>query len=990
MGDHNCTHRLEDSLHNSAQHMQAGFIKHMKIFGLSDDFLNVHGKDTVMYSRVTNASKTRIDYILSNSGACSYFQYIDMNLGLDHKAVLARYDIAIETLKEVIPKERFFPGWVISKDLEKDEIFLEGMTYIFQHINYESKNSTENLGPSFFWLKCKIAITNLAKEREKEIFMAKNEKLDVLMGFYSSILKDIQNGFDCFQELDEVKSQMNLIYNERSKKKVKDMRCIEIDDPTYDLYKLQKQKKFENQSKIREIKVGETHYRGTPNVVKAIENQMLKEVSPHNDLKFNAPPTAAEEFFLSKLQIVSLNEDEKLELLSPTKPEEIAMILENEVDLDSSPGEDGITYRFIKLFWTSQDYRELYLSYLNFTRENGSTGLLENCGIMTIKNKKAQSVEYEKKRKLTKLNKDTNLGNGKVWTNRFKKVIIPKVLPKTQFNCQADINIIDEIREIRSVNHLLLGDEINGQLDGTILSIDFKDAFRSISLRWFNLVMQYLGVPEQFIDWFWSMYCDLYTVIVINRYKSDRIHIQRGFMEGHPPSMAAFVVSLIPLMGALEENMVGIMTANAKEHKIKLFADDLKLFIKDTEEIEAVYKVICKFEEISGLEMHRDPRRLKCQALPFGKHKDYDAWPEWVTVKSSIKVVGAVFSNNESIDKLNSALVEKCFYNALNKSYGITGTIYQKAFFVNTYLFSKLWYSAQCFKIDEKMLKKIISKSLDFIYAGENEKPVRPLNFRKKTLGGIGLINPIIKARALLIKNVYKDYLEYNDADFVTNLYGYTEDCERVYNCGLATAPVREIYDFLLQEEIYRNGSLIPSRNEKKSFNVKWSLAWKNLNQMRGLTSKEKCFAWKLQQDLLPVGVRKHRKNADRRCLNLLANNQVCVDTQTLEHAFATCSSVLDIFESLSKVLENLLNRSVGLKELITFSFNTRSKKRLVCALWFSVKVLYRIFHEKSHNKRQILYDVIKELDWNLSLNRNIGSKNEVIFLRQVIDSHLV
>ena len=122
----------------------------------------------------------------------------------------------------------------------------------------------------------------------------------------------------------------------------------------------------------------------------------------------------------------------------------------------------------------------------------------------------------KKKRKLTKLNKDTNLGNGKVWTNRFKKVIIPKVLPKTQFNCQADINIIDEIREIRSVNHLLLGDEINGQLDGTILSIDFKDEFRSISLRWFNLVMQYLGVPEQFIDWFWSMYCDLYTVIVIN------------------------------------------------------------------------------------------------------------------------------------------------------------------------------------------------------------------------------------------------------------------------------------------------------------------------------------------------------------------------------------------------------------------------------------------------------------------------------------------
>ena len=71
---------------------------------------------------------------------------------------------------------------------------------------------------------------------------------------------------------------------------------------------------------------------------------------------------------------------------------------------------------------------------------------------MTLMNKKVQSHEYNKKRKLTKLNKDTNLGHGKVWTNRCKKIILPKVLPKTQFNCQNDISIIDEICEIRDVN----------------------------------------------------------------------------------------------------------------------------------------------------------------------------------------------------------------------------------------------------------------------------------------------------------------------------------------------------------------------------------------------------------------------------------------------------------------------------------------------------------------------------------------------------------
>ena len=232
-----------------------------------------------------------------------------------------------------------------------------------------------------------------------------------------------------------------------------------------------------------------------------------------------------------------------------------------------------------------------------------------------------------KKRKLTKLNKDTNLGNGKVWTNRLKKIVIPKILPKTQFNCQLDVNIIDEIREIRSVNKFLLGEDNFGQIDGTILSIDFKDAFRSVSLRLFNLVMKHLKIPQDFIDWFWAMYSDLYIIIVINKYKSDKVFIKRGFMEGHPPSMAAFVISMIPMMTAIEEKMTGIVTPDDKIHKIKLFADDLKCFIMNTEEVDEIYDTICNFEHVSELMMHRDPSRGKCQALPFGSHREYNLWP---------------------------------------------------------------------------------------------------------------------------------------------------------------------------------------------------------------------------------------------------------------------------------------------------------------------------------------------------------------------------
>ena len=107
-------------------------------------------------------------------------------------------------------------------------------------------------------------------------------------------------------------------------------------------------------------------------------------------------------------------------------------------------------------------------------------------------------------------------------------------------------------------------------------------------------------------------------------------------------------------MIALEEQMVGILTPDNKNHRIKLFAHDLKVFLKEVEEIPKAYEVICNFENVSGLKMHRDPKRGKCQALPFGKHRENLVWPEWISVKSSMKVVGAIFSNNEDFEKLNS------------------------------------------------------------------------------------------------------------------------------------------------------------------------------------------------------------------------------------------------------------------------------------------------------------------------------------------------
>ena len=53
----------------------------------------------------------------------------------------------------------------------------------------------------------------------------------------------------------------------------------------------------------------------------------------------------------------------------------------------------------------------------------------------------------------------------------------------------------------------------------------------------------------------------------------------------------------------------------------------------------------------------------------------------------------------------------------------------------------------------------------------------------------------------------------------------------------------------------------------------------------------EKMFAWKLCQDMLPVGVRIHRANAERRCLVQLDSGIVCTELQDREHVFRACES---------------------------------------------------------------------------------------------------
>ena len=107
------------------------------------------------------------------------------------------------------------------------------------------------------------------------------------------------------------------------------------------------------------------------------------------------------------------------------------------------------------------------------------------------------------------------------------------------------------------------------------------------------------------------------------------------------------------------------------------------------------------------------------------------------------------------------------------------------------------------------------------------------------------------------------------------------------------------------------------------------------------------------------------------------------------EHLFTNCERVTDLNSKCLRILGDFLVKEVTSREFINLAFNHRNKKRLRSAIWFAVKVMYLIYTKRMFSKIQVLQEIVKEIDWNLDLNRKIGSKKDLNELKNLIKSNM-
>ena len=170
--------------------------------------------------------------------------------------------------------------------------------------------------------------------------------------------------------------------------------------------------------------------------------------------------------------------------------DEAAITLKN-MSNNKSPGSDGFTAEFFKMFW--KDLGHFVVRSLNYGYESGTLSQAQRQGIITCIPKDGKPKHFMKNwRPITLLNTIFKIASGTL-ANRIKTVL-PRIINSDQTGFIPGRYIGENTRLIYDIMHYT--EENN--IPGTLLMIDFEKAFDSVSWNFIQKSLQFYNFGPSF------------------------------------------------------------------------------------------------------------------------------------------------------------------------------------------------------------------------------------------------------------------------------------------------------------------------------------------------------------------------------------------------------------------------------------------------------------------------------------------------------------
>ena len=219
-----------------------------------------------------------------------------------------------------------------------------------------------------------------------------------------------------------------------------------------------------------------------------------------------------------------LSDNDARELEGEIKYSELAEALRNMKNL-KTPGSDGFTVEFLKFFWV--DLNTFILKSLNYAYKTGSLSITQKQGIITCLPKPNKSPFYLKNwRPISLLNVVYKLASS-VIASRLKTV-----LHKTIHEDQKGFIAGRFIRENIHLIYDILFETKQQEIPGLLLSIDFQQAFDSVSWKFIHKTLEYFNFGPSFKKWISLFQSGAESCILQNGHMTEYFSLQRGCRQG--------------------------------------------------------------------------------------------------------------------------------------------------------------------------------------------------------------------------------------------------------------------------------------------------------------------------------------------------------------------------------------------------------------------------------------------------------------------------
>ena len=456
-----------------------------------------------------------------------------------------------------------------------------------------------------------------------------------------------------------------------------------------------------------------------------------------------------QDFFLDFVQ-PKLSQDQNDFLNRPITEEEVLKAI-MDTKAGGSPGFDGLSIDFYKTF--ADIIKKPLAHVLNKFYQSSNIPYDVKISVITVMHKKGDRNKIQNYRPISLCNNDLKILT-KIMCERVQKFMDQFIEPD-QFACPG--------RNISTPNHILRDIYQDARQRGQqhfILSVDFIKAFDSVDRKFMIKVLEKMGFEGRFLEMVKNLNSGVGAKAMINRFLTKTIKLKRGIKQGDALSMFLFIITIQPLLLAIQQlaAIEGIPVPGGKKQKKICYADDLNALLKNSASIRPLMDLLEKFGLASGLKVHPtgDKRCSVLSTIPGLINTAPQDIPENVQwAQGGMEILGTAYGEESYTANFTENKIEEMKGEA-ERIRQASQSFADRTQIGNQKLIPIATFHAQFHGLSNNETKKIDNIARKFCLGSSQTLEKYELSTRDQDHGGAGLPHFSKITESMILKQVFK------------------------------------------------------------------------------------------------------------------------------------------------------------------------------------------------------------------------------------------